>query len=148
MMAEENQRRSELMERYHKEAKMSKYRHKLAQRSQTKSLSNVIQETGKYTMKFLFLNTDDETLYEYKRKLQKEIQWRMAKLQWLPIGFGYFLFRLTRRLKHKSSTDVMYFIGGYMFLNYGIFVSEQHKLFEIAYPAHPYILEKRADAIN
>ncbi len=31
---------------------------------------------------------------------------------------------------------------------YGVFLSEQHKLIEVPYPAHPYILEKRAEMVN
>jgi hypothetical protein len=56
-----------------------------------------------------------------------------------PVLFGWFLFALTRRLKQKAASDAMYFITGYIFINYGIFVEQQHKLFEIGYPAHPFI---------
>ena len=37
---------------------------------------------------------------------------------------------------------------GYLFVNYGIFVTDQHKLFEVPYPAHPLILERRTQAVN
>lgn len=69
-------------------------------------------------------------------------------MQFMPVLSGWGLFKLTRRLKHKSPTDAMYFIAAFIFVNYGLFVSEQHKLFEVGYPAHPYILERRSEAIN
>lgn len=64
----------------------------------------------------------DEVLYSYKRKLQKEIQWRLLTNQVPPVLFGTFLFFLTRRLKKKAATDSMYFITGWAFVNYGLFV--------------------------
>lgn len=65
----------------------------------------------------------------------------MATMQLTPILMGYLLFALTRRLKQKQSTDVIYFMAAYFLVNYGVFLSEQHKLFELSYPAHPVILE-------
>jgi hypothetical protein len=86
--------------------------------------SDVIKETGKYSIRFLFLRVPpgDEILYKYKRKLQKEIQWRLLTNQMPPVLFGAFLFFLTRRLKKKSATDALYFIFGYGFINYGLFI--------------------------
>ena len=51
-------------------------------------------------------------------------------------------------MKQKSSTDPLYFVCGWAFINYGMFVEQQHKLFEIGYPAHPFIFEKRSQVIN
>ena len=42
----------------------------------------------------------------------------------------------------------MYFITGYTYVNYGLFVDQQHHLFELAYPAHPLILQRRGETIN
>lgn len=42
----------------------------------------------------------------------------------------------------------MYFILGYTFVAYGIFIADANKLFEIDYPAHPYVVEKRAEVVN
>ena len=42
----------------------------------------------------------------------------------------------------------MYFIMPYLFANYGIFLIEQRKLFEQGYPAHPFIIEKRARILS
>jgi len=38
--------------------------------------------------------------------------------------FGTFLFILTRRLKKKSSADFLYFLSGWAFINYGMFVEQ------------------------
>lgn len=45
----------------------------MSNRSEQRTRSNVVQEMGTYSLKFLFLRTDDEILYDYKRKLQKKI---------------------------------------------------------------------------
>ena len=66
----------------------------------------------------------DEILYGYKRKLQKDIEWRLLTSQLLPVLFGGFLFALTRRLKKKSATDFLYFFSGWLFINYGMFVEQ------------------------
>ena len=50
--------------------------------------------------------------------------------QWLPVGLGLFFFKLTRRLKKASGSDVMYFFVPYCYANYGIFLVEQKTLFE------------------
>ena len=42
----------------------------------------------------------------------------------------------------------MYFFVPYMFLNYGMFLEQQHTLFEVGYPAHPFIIQKRSEVIN
>ena len=51
-------------------------------------------------------------------------------------------------MKKKSSADFLYFLSGWAFINYGMFVEQQHKLFEISYPAHPVIFEKRTHVLN
>lgn len=114
------------------------------------SKSDVMKETGSYSIRFLFhgVPAGDEVLYKYKRKLQKEIEWIMLTNQGSPIFFGAFLFYLTRRLKQKAASDALYFIVGYCFVNYALFVEQQHKLFEVSYPAHPFIFDKRTKVIN
>lgn len=61
---------------------------------------------------------------------------------------GAFFYILTRRLKAKGALDGMYFMVPYMFANYSIFIERQHKLFELGYPAHPYIFQKRTKVVN
>ena len=55
---------------------------------------------------------------------------------------------LTRRLKSKGALDPLYFIFSWIYLTYGQVVAKQHILFEIGYPAHPYIIRKRQDVVN
>jgi hypothetical protein len=39
--------------------------------------TRVFKAVGSYPYKFLFMKTNDKILYDYKRKLTKEIQWTM-----------------------------------------------------------------------
>jgi len=57
----------------------------------------------------------------------------------LPVISGLLLYGLTRRLKAYSGSDVFYFARPYLYINYGTFVIEQRKLYEMGYPAHPFI---------
>ena len=58
------------------------------------------------------------------------------------------MFKLTRRLKKSSGTDMLYFLAPYLYANYGIFCVEQRTIFEMGYPAHPYVIEKRMSVVN
>ena len=68
--------------------------------------------------------------------------------QWIPVLLGFGLFRLTRRLKKASPTDIGYFVVPYLYQNYGMYILLQKDLFEMGYPAHPYIIEQRMKMIN
>ena len=52
------------------------------------------------------------------------MQYEMLYKQWLPLGLGFGLFKLTRRLKKSSGTDMLYFLVPYLYANYGIFCVE------------------------
>jgi hypothetical protein len=108
------------MANYKKEAATAKLKGNIAQREQMRTKGDVVKETGTYSIRFLFLRVPagDEILFNYKRKLQKEIQWRLLTNQTHPVIFGAFLFLLTRRLKQKSATDALYFITGWAFISY------------------------------
>lgn len=97
----------------------------------------------------LWLQTDDEILYKYRRKIMSKMQWVMIQLQWVPVAGAGALYLLTRRLKtYKPSDPFIYFLVPYFYINYGIFNSEQRRVFESGYPAHPHIQKWRADTIN
>ena len=70
--------------------------------------------------------------------------WKQA----LPVGLGVALFKLTRYLKKSSGMDSLYFVVPFLYANYGIFIVEQKGLFEMGYPAHPYVLKHRMHCIN
>lgn len=76
------------------------------------------------------------------------MQYQMLWKQWLPLGAGAALFKLTRRLKKASGTDVFYFAIPWLYCNYGIFCVEQRTVFEAGYPAHPWVVDKRMGVIN
>jgi len=67
------------------------------------------------------------------------MQWIMLQNQIIPVISGFLLYGLTRRLKAYSGSDVFYFAIPYLYINYGTFVIEQRKLYEMGYPAHPFI---------
>jgi hypothetical protein len=87
-------------------------------------------------------------VYTYQRKLQRMMQYAMVWKQWLPVGLGLGLFKLTRRLKKSSTTDIFYFVIPYLYGNYGVFCMEQKSIFEAGFPAHPLIIEKRMQVLN
>ena len=66
----------------------------------------------------------------------------------MPVISGLLLYGLTRRLKAYSGSDVFYFAIPYLYINYGTFVIEQRKLYEMGYPAHPFIQQQRTDVLN
>ena len=53
------------------------------------------------------------------------MQYEMLCKQWIPVGLGLGLFKLTRRLKKGTGTDIFYFVIPYLYANYGIFCVEQ-----------------------
>ena len=77
------------------------------------------------------------------------MQWVVVK--GMPIGglFGYAFMRLIRQFKKGSPMDwPMYFGMPLLYWIYAKMTTYQQKLFEIGYPAHPTIIEKRRKCIN
>lgn len=68
--------------------------------------------------------------------------------QHIAASFGLVLYGITRKLKSKGALDGLYFIIPYMYANYGLFMGNQHTLFEVGYPAHPLIIDRRRDVVN
>ena len=120
----------------------------MTQRQQLSSAYQILTEITDYTNTMFFLNTDDKVLYQYKRKLQKEMEWILLKNQIIPVMSGAFLFLLTRRLASKSKFDFQYFLVPYLYLNYGTYLSSGRQLYEMGYPAHPFIVEQRTKVLN
>ena len=108
----------------------------------------VALELNRFARDILWLRTDDEVVYQYQRKLQRKMQREIAYRQPIPIMCGLALFKLTRRLKKASPTDIFYFAIPYLYANWGIFCVEQKSLFEAGFPAHPFVIERRMDVIN
>jgi len=51
-------------------------------------------------------------------------------------------------LKKKSSFDIMYGVGLYAYLSFGLFLQSMPKLIELGFPGHPLIVEKRLHLIS
>eukprot|EP00347_Sterkiella_histriomuscorum_P024425 403331161 len=146
--SEIKQGRKEIRKQYDQQAQERKHQLNMIERDQQRQASAVIQVIGKYTMKFLFLKTDDEVLYEYKRKLQKKMQWMMLQVQPFCAGVGLVIYGTLRLIKSKGSLDGMVFLTYYFYSNFCYFSDLHNKLFEIAYPAHPFIFDRRSEVVS
>jgi len=140
--------RSDLKEEYMREAKLRKYQHSMQSRLAVNSKRRVFKEIGQYSLRMTLIRADDDILYEYRRKLQRQIQWALLCNQVMPVLGGAFFFYLTRYLKGKNDSDFMYFIIPYLYLNYGVFMGHQKELFEKGYPAHPKVHEFRTKVLS
>ncbi|CDW71687.1 UNKNOWN [Stylonychia lemnae] len=143
-----NDERHKLKQNYYKQSNDAKYKHNMAKRSNDSQRGDFVKATGQYSIRFLFLRTDDDVLYQYKRKLRAKIQWDLLIEQHWCVLAGAALFGLTRLLKKKSQFDGLYFLVPYTLVNYCFFVERLHTLYEIGYPSHPLIFQARTQVVN
>lgn len=141
--------RALLRETYKKEADIRKHKYRMALRHQNRNSFEVNLNLNEYGDYFLFLNTDDQVLYKYQRRLWTDLQWSI--LSGLPVGciFGLMCLKTVGLFKKRSTLDIpLYFM---LPVSYWIWCKKRthaNKLFEHGYPAHPTILEKRRKTIN
>lgn len=107
-----------------------------------------MQRLNTFTWGMMTIKSGDEVIYEYKRKLQRAVQWQILLNQPIAIFCGAFLYLLTRRLKKKADTDVMYAFFPALYCNIGIFGHSSAAMFECGYPAHPQIALMRAEVLS
>jgi hypothetical protein len=69
----EKKSRIEMKEAYLAEAKLRKYKSNMETRFNKRDNSKVFTEVASYPMKFLMMRTTDKILFDYQRKLTKEI---------------------------------------------------------------------------
>ena len=62
-----------MKEAYLAEAKLRKYKSNMETRFNKRDNSKVFTEVASYPMKFLMMRTTDKILFDYQRKLTKEI---------------------------------------------------------------------------
>jgi hypothetical protein len=72
-LSEAKKFRNELKEAYLSEARLRIYKHNMQSRFEKRDFSRVFKAVSKYATKFLFMQTNDKVLYDYKRKLKKDI---------------------------------------------------------------------------
>ena len=65
--------RKELREAYKDEARLRKYKYNMQTRYDKRDTSKVFKQVALYPIKFLLMRTDDKILFDYQRKLTKEI---------------------------------------------------------------------------
>lgn len=97
----------------------------------------------------MWLNTDDDVLYKYQRRLYTDLQWSI--ISGLPIGclFATFCLKFVGLFKKRATLDIpMYFCIPLTYWVWTKKCTHMNKLFEVGYPAHPTILEKRRKCIN
>lgn len=61
---------------------------------------------------------------------------------------GLAIYGITRKLKAFGKNDIIYPVVTWAYLNYGIYCGNQPKMYEVGYPAHPYIIGERTKVIN
>jgi hypothetical protein len=66
----------------------------LRKRNENSKKRSLLKEMDKYSRFFLFNFSKDTVLFEYKRKMKKEIQWHMLTHQGTPLLFSFLLFKL------------------------------------------------------
>lgn len=140
--------RKEMRDKYDQEAKERKYKHIHSQREENRGIQAAIHDMGRYATTFLYLKTDDEVLYEYKRKLQKKIQRLVVNNQPFAILTGAATLGLCRLLQAKRPLDGLYFLIPWVYVTYSSMLTNCPKLFELSYPAHPFVMEKRSETLN
>ena len=85
-----------MKEAYLAEAKLRKYKFNMETRFNKRDNSKVFTEVASYPMKFLMMRTTDKVLFDYQRKLTKEIQWSLMMNQHACFLTGGLVYCLTR----------------------------------------------------
>jgi len=95
------------------------------------------------------LRTTDETLYKYKKRIHTEFQYFISYR--VPIGVLYssLIYQVVIRLKKKGLFDIpLYFCFPFLIWLQAKYIGFQRNIFEIGYPAHPEVIERRRKCIN
>ena len=103
--------KKDLRQRYKSEAEIRKYKYRMAQRHQNRVNIGVLGSLSDYCSHFLWLNTDDEVLFKYQRKLWTQMQWSIISGLAVGMGFSFTCLSLVRCLKKKSALDIPLYFG-------------------------------------
>ena len=90
----------------------------------------------------------DSILYEYRKKLRSEMQLLLLRTIHYPIFTFGIIYFLTRQVKSGSLSAIFWGTAGSLFVVSSLHNTGCHYPFEIAYPAHPLIINKRQEAIG
>lgn len=118
-------------------------------RHQSRNSLEVLQSLNAYGSFFLYMHTDDDILFAYQRRIWKELQWNVFSGAPVGLTFAYAALRCVRLFKKSGGFDIPIYFG--MPLLYWVYSKShiyQQKIFEIGFPAHPLIVEKRRKCIN
>jgi hypothetical protein len=149
VVEKEKDYRQNLRDKYKKDAELRKYKHRLALRQQSNNSAQVLESIMEYSEKFLWRSTDDPTLYAYQRKLCTALQWNIVSGAPVGVALCYALLRSVRMLKKTGGYDgLFYFLIPLVYWSYTKSIVYHTSLFEIGYPAHPTIIERRRKVIN
>ena len=97
---------------------------------------------------YSYESKQDTILYNYRRKLQREMQWVIISNLHVPLLCSTVLYYITRHIKsgHLSAITSSAWLS--LFLIYSMHLTSWRYPFELAYPAHPLILDKRKETID
>jgi len=91
---------------------------------------------------------NDPDLYDYKRKMTSEMQLRIIRDIHKPILIFGLMFGAVRMIKSGYSQPVICGLMWAAFHVHSLYNTSMRFPFEVAYPAHPIVIEKRNEAIR
>ena len=90
----------------------------------------------------------DNIVYQYRQKMKSEIQWVMISNIHTPILGGGLIYALTRQLKSGYTTAAISGTCVGLFILSSFHNTHANRAFEIAYPAHPLVIQRRKQTIE
>jgi hypothetical protein len=149
IVEQEQQFQADMRSSYSEEVDRRKQKFRVAQRQQNRNQVQVLRSLKEYGSFFFHLQTDDSVLFEYQRKIRVELQKDLLKRSLFGVATGLALYQGAGRLrKHGTLALPLYFmmpVAAWLVVRYHAF---QKRIFEIGYPAHPLIVERRRKCVN
>jgi hypothetical protein len=91
---------------------------------------------------------NDPNLYEYRKRIQSEVQYYILRHIHYPLIISGAVYGLIRTVRSGFMSAAIWAIGSGVFVLNSIYNTGAKYPFELAYPAHPIVIEKRNFAIN
>lgn len=121
----------------------------MAERHQSRTQGEIGEILRGYYDKMLRLNSKDDVLYDYQKKLMWCANVGLLAGSAVGLVFGYLFLRAARMLKKTGPMDIPIYCGIPMaFFLWTGKASSAPRGFSVGFPAHPYILEQRRRVIN
>jgi len=149
IVEDEKERRGDQRIQYKKDAQIKKYKYRMTQRNQHMSAFRVHKDVNDYSSQICGMKSTDDTIYLYKKKVIAALQFGVLFRLPPTIFWSYLIAKGVRNMKKHGPMDFPIYMGIPMlvFLWFDKFECSL-KAFEIGFPAHPQIIEKRRKIIN